>query len=622
MPMRMNLAPALAVLSALAACASNQPTPDAKPAPLAAAGKPSPASAKDFVDQTNRELEKLNIRTGTADWIKSTDITDDTERNSAALNDDLLAYQSVAVKEAIRLLAENKDLDPDTARSLLLLKLSGAGPADPAHRLEMTTLGPKLEGIYGKGKWCGPDGKGKCLDLEELSEIMGKSRDYDTLLSAWTGWHGISREMRPLYVRYVELLNEGAKETGFDNLGDEWKAGYDMPPAEFEKETDRLWLQVKPLYDDLHCYVRAQLQKTYGKEKVPDGQPIPAHLLGNMWAQEWTNIYPLVEPYKGQPSIDATSAMKKQGWDWKKMVKTGEGFYTSLGLDPLPATFWERSMFVKPRDREVVCHASAWNVLVDNDLRIKMCIKVDQDDLQVIHHELGHNYYEHYYYKLPFLFHGGANDGFHEAIGDSLVLSMTPGYLKQLGLIDSLPKDQKGLINVQMKDALTRIAFLPFSKLVDQWRWDVFAGKTKPADYNKAWWALRTRVQGVAAPVARSEQDFDPGAKYHVAANVAYTRYFLARVLQFQFHRAMCQAAGNKGPISECNNYGNKAAGDKLRAMLALGASKPWQEALFAMTGSRQMDASAILDYFAPLQGWLKEKNQGQRCGWESAAPQ
>jgi peptidyl-dipeptidase A len=389
-----------------------------------------------------------------------------------------------------------------------------------------------------------------------------------------------------------------------------------MKPEEFEKETDRLWQQVKPLYDDLHCKVRTELAKTYGDDKVQKGKPIPAHLLGNMWAQEWANVYPLVEPYKGQPSLDIEKELIAQKYDEVKMVKLGESFFTSLGMDPLPPTFWERSQFKKPRDREVVCHASAWDVTFDNDLRIKMCVKINEEDLVTVHHELGHDYYFHSYYKLPALFQQGANDGFHEAIGDALALSITPGYLKQLNLIKEVPTDEKGLINVQMKSALEKIAFLPFGKLIDQWRWDVFSGKTKPADYNKAWWELRRKYQGVEAPVARSEADFDPGAKYHIPANVPYTRYFMARILQFQFHRALCQAAGWKGPLHQCSIYGNKAAGEKLKAMLALGASKPWPEALYAMTGSRQMDASAILEYFAPLQKWLKEQNKNQQCGW------
>jgi peptidyl-dipeptidase A len=525
------------------------------------------------------------------------------------VNEEVLAYTAKAIKDAARFVGLK--LDEQTSRMLYLLRVSSplSAPSDEKKRAELAAIAAKMEGLYGKGKYKGQD-------LLQLSKTLAKSRKYDELLDAWQGWHSISREMRPMYQRFVEIANEGAREIKFANLGDQWRSAYDMKPEEFEKETDRLWQQVKPLYDDLHCKVRSELAKTYGADKVPAGKPIPAHLLGNMWAQEWANVYPLVEPYKGQSSLDVESALVAQKYDEVKLVKLGEAFFTSLGLDPLPETFWQRSMFKKPQDREVVCHASAWDVTFDNDLRIKMCVKINEEDLVTVHHELGHNYYFHYYYKLPVLFQQGANDGFHEAIGDALTLSITPGYLKQLNLIKETPKDDKGLINVQMKLALEKIAFLPFGKLIDQWRWDVFSGKTKPADYNKAWWELRRRYQGVDAAVARSESDFDPGAKYHIPANVPYTRYFLARILQFQFHKAMCQAAGDKRPLHECSVYGNKAAGDKLRAMLALGASKPWPVALEAMTGQKQLDAAPLLEYFAPLSKWLKEQNKGQQCGW------
>jgi peptidyl-dipeptidase A len=445
---------------------------------------------------------------------------------------------------------------------------------------------------------------------------MRTSRNYDELLDAWVGWRTIAVPMRSMYRRLVEIADEGAREIGFDDVGQLWRAGYDMTPAAFEKETDRLWQQVKPLYEQLHCYVRAKLSEKYGKDRVPLDGPIPAHLLGNMWAQEWGNIYPLVEPYPGQVNLDVTKALKDQRYDAARMVKLAESFFVSLGLDHLPPSFWERSMFVKPKDREVVFHASAWDVTYSDDLRIKMCFKITEEDLVTVHHELGHDYYFHSYFKLPVLYQAGANDGFHEAIGDALTLSITPLYLKQIGLVGETPRNDKALINVQLKAALEKVAFLPFGKLIDQWRWDVFAGKTAPNTYNSAWWALRRKYQGVDAPVRRTEDDFDPGAKYHVAANVPYTRYFLARILQFQFHRAMCLASGYTGPLHECSIYGSKAAGDRLRAMLELGASKPWPEALYLLTGQREMDATAILDYFAPLRSWLADQNQGRRCGW------
>jgi peptidyl-dipeptidase A len=584
---------------------------------VAGAAPPAkPRDAKGFIDKVNADLKLLLIRSGTADWIRSTYVTEDTERLSSYFNELLLEYRAQAVKDAARWATAKSD--PQTKRALQLLRTSIdlSAPSDPRKRSELADLVTKMDGIYAKGKYCGKDGKGECRDILALGDTMNKSRNWNELLEAWQGWHAVGRDIRPLYKRFAELANEGAREIKFADLGEVWRARYDMTPAELEKEVERLWGQVKPLYTELHCKVRTELAKTYGADKVPAGKPIPAHILGNMWAQEWGYIYPLVEPYKGQTSLDVDKALVDRKWDALKMTKLGESFFTSLGLDPLPQTFWERSMLVKPRDREVQCHASAWDITYAGDLRIKMCIRPTSEDLVTIHHELGHNYYQWYYRDLPTLFQDGAHDGFHEAIGDAIALSITPGYLKQVGLVNEVPKDEKGIINVQMRDALDKIAFLPFGMMIDQWRWNVFAGKIKPEEYNRAWWDIRLKYQGIVPPVARSESDFDPGAKYHIPGNTSYLRYFLARILQFQFHRALCRAAGWKGPLHECSIYGNKAAGEKLRAMLALGASKPWAEALEAMTGEKQMDAGALLEYFAPLEGWLKEQNKGQQCGW------
>jgi peptidyl-dipeptidase A len=597
------------LLVALCACEHQTAAAPAAPSP-AELSRPTAEDARAFVAKVNQDLSRLLPESSTANWIKSTYITDDTERNGASANERVFSYNSEAAKNAARF--KGVAVDPDTERMLHLLRVGSPIIDDPKERLELTTIRARMEGYYGKAR----DKQGR--DLTELEKIVDKSRDYDTLLDAWTSWHDTARPQRELYPRFVELQNEGARGAGFANMGDMWRSHYDMPPESCEKESDRLWQQVKPLYDDLHCYVRGKLQQHYGREKVPDGKPIPAHLLGNMWAQEWNNIYPLVEPYKNAANLDVEGALAAQKWQPIRVVKTAEAFFVSLGLDKLPDTFWTRSQFVKPAGREVICHASAWDVQFNDDLRVKVCITTPprEEDLETLHHELGHDYYFHAYYKLPILFQGGANDGFHEAIGDSLVLSMTPGYLKQLGLIPSLPHDEKALIDVQLKDALGKVAFLPFGKVIDQWRWDVFSGKIAPADYNKTWWALREKYQGIAPKGARDESAFDPAAKFHVASNVPYMRYFLARILQFQFYRSMCEAAGHKGPLHECNFYGSREAGAKLWKMLSLGASRPWPDALEAMTGQRQMDASALVEYFAPLQTWLKEQNKGQKCGW------
>ncbi|HZY05181.1 MAG TPA: M2 family metallopeptidase [Anaeromyxobacteraceae bacterium] len=617
--MRAPSALATALLAVLVRPAAAQAPLQAPPGP---ASTPTPAEATAFVQRVNEELKRLTVRAATADWIKATDITDDTERNSAAMNEDLMAYLSRTIPEAARF--DGAAADPETRRMLHLLKLSSSLPAprDPARRRELAEIAARLEGLYGKGKWCDPPSPGKappaCHDILETETIFQKSRDEAALRRAWLGWHSISREMKPLYARLVELGDEGAREIGFEDLGALWRSGYDMTPAELEADVDRLWREVKPLYDELHCYVRGRLQRIYGKGTVPDGKPIPAHLLGNIWAQEWSNLAGDLEPYPGVGSIDLTAALRRQRYDAVKMARRAEGFFTSLGLQPLPKTFWERSMLTKPRDREVVCHASAWDVTSSGDLRIKMCIRPIEEDFITIHHELGHNYYQRAYVGLPFLLQGSANDGFHEALGDTISpLSMTPAYLQSAGLIAEVPRDERAVLNHQMRNALEGIAFLPFGRLVDQWRWEVFSGRLAPDRYNARWWELRRIYQGVDAPAPRDEaRDFDPGAKYHVPANVPYLRYFLARIYQYQFHQALCRASGWKGPLHQCSIFGSKEAGKRLQAMMAMGASRPWPDAMEALTGQRRADAGPLVAYYAPLREWLRARNAGRTCGW------
>jgi len=579
----------------------------------ACAPKATPDDARKFTEDAERNLLTLNIDSGRADWIKDTYITDDTEAIDAKIDERAINAQVAYAKDATRF--EGLSLDAATARKLKLLKtsLTLATPKDPKQSEELTRITAGLEGTYGKGKYC-PSGPASCQDIEQLTKVMAESRDPKQLLDAWTGWHAISRPMRPDFARYVELANQGAKELGFQDNGAMWRAKYDMPPDDFAKELDRLWDQVRPLYLSLHAYVRSRLHEKYG-DLVPAGGPIPAHLLGNLWAQDWSNIYPLVAPPSADPGYDLTALLQKKNTDYKQMVKYGEGFFLSLGFAPLPPTFWERSLILKPPDRDVVCHASAWDIDFANDVRLKMCIQVTGEDFLTVHHELGHNFYQRAYSQRPYLFRDSANDGFHEAIGDTIALSVTPDYLVKLGLLDKAP-DTSQDIGLLLHKALEKIAFLPFGLLIDQWRWKVFSGEIPPDKYNQTWWDLRRKYQGIAPPAERSESDFDPGAKYHVAANVPYMRYFLADILQFQFHRALSQTAGCTGPLNRCSIYGNKDAGAKLNGMLEMGLSQPWQDALQKIAGTREMDATAIVDYFAPLKKWLDDQNQGKPLGW------
>jgi peptidyl-dipeptidase A len=578
----------------------------------ALAAPPTIADAQKFIADAEARLLALNIDSQRADWVKSTFITDDTEAMAAQADEKAIALQVELVKQAQRF--ASLKLPADLARKFYLLRVSLTvpAPADPALSAEVTRIVSSMEGSYGKGKYCK---SGKCLDLDELSNILATNRNRPDLLDAWTGWHAISPPLRPQYRRFVELSNQGAKELGFPDTGALWRGRYDMTPDEFAADLDRLWRQVRPLYVSLHTYVRRKLREHYGASVVPAHGPIPADLLGNMWAQDWSNIYPLVAPKDADPGYDLSKILKDRKTDPLQMVHYGERFFESLGFSPLPESFWQRSQFVKPRDRDVVCHASAWDVDFADDLRLKMCIEIGDEDFRVIHHELGHNFYQRAYKKQPYLFRDSANDGVHEAIGDTIALSVTPEYLVKIGLLDHAP-DASRDIGLLLQKALEKVSFLPFGLMIDKWRWDVFSGKITPDHYNQAWWDLRMQYQGVAPPAPRSEKDFDPAAKYHVAANVPYARYFIADILQFQFHRALSQIAGCKETLSRCSIYDNKEAGRRLNAMLEMGESRPWQEAVGSLTGTKQMDATAILDYFAPLQKWLDEQNKGDQPGW------
>lgn len=573
----------------------------------------TPADAKAFLEEAQSTLSRMSEHTARTYWVYQNFITHDTELLAAKAQEEITAAVVKYANEAARF--NELDLDADTRRKLDLLRsaLTLPAPQDAEKNAELASIGAKLDGMYGKGEYC-PE-EGECMDLTAMSNILAESRDYDEMLGVWNGWRTVAPPMKDLYTRQVVLANEGAQELGYQDVADLWRSKYDMAPDAFSTELDRLWGQVQPLYEQLHCYVRAELGEQYGTDRVPQDGPIPAHLLGNMWAQQWGNIYPLVAPEAGGEAVDTTQLLKDHGYDELKMVRTGEAFFSSLGLEPLPETFWERSLFVKPEDREVVCHASAWDIDDQEDLRIKMCIQVNAEDFQTIHHELGHNYYQRAYASQPPIYRNSANDGFHEALGDAVALSITPEYLQEIGLLEQVPSSDND-IGLLLRQALDKIAFLPFGLLVDQWRWKVFSGEAGPEAYNELWWQLREQYQGVAAPVDRPADAFDPGAKYHVPGNTPYTRYFLAHILQFQFHRSLCEIAGEDGPIHRCSIYGSEAAGERLNAMMEMGISQPWPDALEALTGSRDMDASAIQDYFAPLSAWLEEQNEGRQCGW------
>ena len=634
-------------LLTLSACQKNA-TNDTASGSAAAPAK-ADADADAFVARVNQEYKAIYPDLTAAQWLSSTYINDDTQMVAAKANERYLTMLNTWIKAAKPY--EGQKMSPESARSILLLKLSTAmPPPDDAKKLEeLTKIATKLEGDYGAGKYCTGEGdKKQCRDLGELSEVLASSRDYQAQLDAWQGWHTVSQPMRKDYVRFVELVNDGAKGMGFADTGEMWRSGYDMTPAELAAETDRLWGQVKPLYEQLHCYARTKLKTRYGDDKGQvGGGMLPAHLMGNMWQQDWGNLWDVLEPYKGAGSLDINSALQAQYQHnlsaarakiegeataekvveadreaqlqtAKQMTQRAEDFYVSLGMPKLPESYWQKTQFIQPRDRDVVCHASAWDMTMTGDVRTKMCIKPNEEELTTIYHELGHVYYYLAYNNKPPLFQTGAHDGFHEAIGDTIVLSMTPKYLQSIGLVNAQDQSKEALINAQMRMALAKVSFMPFGLMIDRWRWGVFDGSIKPDHYNQAWWELKAKYQGVAPATPRGEEFFDAGAKYHVPGNTPYTRYFLSHILQFQFYKALCDASGYKGPLYECSFYGNKEAGQKYWAMLGKGAGQPWQKTMKELTGGEKMDGSAVLEYFAPLQEWLKQQNEGQSCGWQA----
>jgi peptidyl-dipeptidase A len=567
-------------------------------------GKPTVAEAERFIKDAEDRLDQLGLDSQRAEWVAENFITLDTQTITAQASENFLTLSGETALKARRY--KDLKLPEASARKLMLLQQTLMLP-DAADRGAYARLAAGMTGAYGKAKYC-PQNK-ECMPLGELEKVLATSRDPNRLKEAWLGWHAQSPAYKADYVKYVELSNKGARAMGYADTGALWRSGYDMSPEAFSAEMERLWQQVKPLYDSLHTYTRFKLRQAYGASVVPASGAIPAHLLGNMWAQSWDNLYPLLKPATKDGGEDLTALLEERKTDAKAMTRYAEGFYTSLGMRALPPTFWERSLLVKPRDREVVCHASAWDLDGKDDVRVKMCITPTAEDFRVIHHELGHLYYDLAYSGQSPMFKNGANDGFHEAIGDTVALSITPAYLKQVGLMKTEP-DPSQDIGPLLYTALQKVAFLPFGYMVDKWRWQVYGGQVKPADYDKAWWALKEQYQGVSRPAPMLDDGFDAGAKFHVASDTPYARYFLAHVLQFQFHRALCREAGYTGPLNRCSVYGNKKAGAKFQQMLAMGKSKPWPEALKAITGEDKMDATAMLDYFAPLKQWLDEQNR------------
>ena len=579
---------------------------------------PSNQDLEEFLANVESENKKDGPVIYSASWISSNFITYDSQKVIADYGTKSTLKSLERSREAASF--DGLDTSKENQRMLNILKSSFVmpPPLDEELASELSEITTSLEAMYGSGEYCF-DGE-ECYDLEAFESIIDNSRDPKELLRAWEGWHEIGKPMKPMYMRMVDIGNQGSVDLGYEGLSDLWFSKYDMPAEDFLDDTDRVWSEVKPLYDALHCHVRAKLNEHYGDEVISKTGPLPVHMLGNMWGQSWSNIYDLV--YEEKPDskyIDVTKIIKEKSLSEIEMVKYAEDFFISMGFKPLPETFWQISLFVKPRDRSVVCHASAWNLdPANNDLRIKMCIEKNEEDFITIHHELGHIFYYQAYNHIPTVFQAGANDGFHEAFGDLLTLSITPDYLVDIGFIseDDAEEVKQDPIGLLMKQALDGVVIVPWALMLDKWRSGVFDGEIDESNLNSSWWSLREEYQGINTSYERSENYFDPGAKYHIPGNTPYTRYYLASIMQYQFHEALCNLIDYDGYLHECSIYGNKEAGDRIISTMAMGQSLPWQDAFENLTGSRQLSGKSIMNYYAPLKEWLDEENKNRTCGW------
>ena len=573
---------------------------------------------EEFLANVESENKKDGPVIYSASWISSNFITYDSQKVIADYGTKYTLKSLERSREAASF--DGLDTSKENQRMLNILKSSFVmpPPLDEELASELSEITTSLEAMYGRGEYCFDDEE--CYDLEAFESIIDNSRDPKELLRAWEGWHEIGKPMKPMYMRMVDIGNQGSVDLGYEGLSDLWFSKYDMPAEDFLDDTDRVWSEVKPLYEALHCHVRAKLNEHYGDEVISKTGPLPVHMLGNMWGQSWSNIYDLV--YEEKPDskyIDVTKIINEKSLSEIEMVEYAEDFFISMGFKPLPKTFWERSLFVKPRDRSVVCHASAWNLdPANNDLRIKMCIEKNEEDFITIHHELGHIFYYQAYNHIPTVFQAGANDGFHEAFGDLLTLSITPDYLVDIGFIskDDADEAKQDPIGLLMKQALDGVVIVPWALMLDKWRSGVFDGDIDESNLNSSWWSLREEYQGINTSYERSENYFDPGAKYHIPGNTPYTRYYLASIMQYQFHEALCNLIDYDGYLHECSIYGNKEAGDRIITTMAMGQSLPWQDAFENLTGTRQLSGKSIMNYYAPLKEWLDEENKNRTCGW------
>uniref|UniRef100_UPI0039BD93C6 Angiotensin-converting enzyme 2 n=1 Tax=Homo sapiens TaxID=9606 RepID=UPI0039BD93C6 len=584
--------------------------------------------AKTFLDKFNHEAEDLFYQSSLASWNYNTNITEENVQNMNNAGDKWSAF--LKEQSTLAQMYPLQEIQNLTVKlQLQALQQNGSSVLSEDKSKRLNTILNTMSTIYSTGKVCNPDNPQECLLLEPgLNEIMANSLDYNERLWAWESWRSeVGKQLRPLYEEYVVLKNEMARANHYEDYGDYWRGdyevngvdGYDYSRGQLIEDVEHTFEEIKPLYEHLHAYVRAKLMNAYPSYISPIGC-LPAHLLGDMWGRFWTNLYSLTVPFGQKPNIDVTDAMVDQAWDAQRIFKEAEKFFVSVGLPNMTQGFWENSMLTDPGNvQKAVCHPTAWD-LGKGDFRILMCTKVTMDDFLTAHHEMGHIQYDMAYAAQPFLLRNGANEGFHEAVGEIMSLSAaTPKHLKSIGLLSpDFQEDNETEINFLLKQALTIVGTLPFTYMLEKWRWMVFKGEIPKDQWMKKWWEMKREIVGVVEPVPHDETYCDPASLFHVSNDYSFIRYYTRTLYQFQFQEALCQAAKHEGPLHKCDISNSTEAGQKLFNMLRLGKSEPWTLALENVVGAKNMNVRPLLNYFEPLFTWLKDQNKNSFVGWST----
>ena len=517
------------------------------------------ADAEAFLAEAEVRLLELWSAHRRAAWVDQRFATGDTANISAAARRERLDGTARLAHDAARF--DGVELGGALRRKLRLLRTTPApvGPAAPELRQELWDVLAGLERAYDRAAACTVQ-RAACLDPPALERLFAESRETDERLDAWLGWRRSAAPGRPAYRRFVELANAGARELGFADAGARRRAAYDLPPEALGAELDRAWNDLRPLYESLHCLVRERLGETYGTAVAPPDAAIPAHLLASPWGGRWDELHDLVRTRDRDLWDDLTRSLERRRVDAAAMAGLGERFFRSLGLGALPATFRERSLLVPPAEPERACRPGAWHIDAGADVRLRMCVEGTGADFVTVHEMLGRAHYQWAYRFQDPLFRGGAAAGaFEVAVGGAMGLSMTPGYFVRAGLIERAPAADD--IDVLLRRALDALAYVPFGLAVDRWRRGVFSGAVGVEAYNRTWWDLRRAYQGVGPAAPRSEAAFDPGAEAPVALNRRVLPGVIGRILQFQVHRALCEAAGDTRPLHRCTVFESPEAG-------------------------------------------------------------